>query len=120
MATLQEIDDAVRYSWGLRRAAMGSYRIAGGGKRVRQSIEQWEFKWPLSRLTDKPDINRQFLDKAEARADALVKSAPLESLPNRSATTCWWPCCTHCVHKGTAQARRCCAGNRGSALALTR
>ncbi|WP_441258762.1 3-hydroxyacyl-CoA dehydrogenase NAD-binding domain-containing protein [Bradyrhizobium sp. 521_C7_N1_3] len=77
-ATLQEIDDAVRYSWALRRAAIGSYRAADGGEGMRQTIEQWAFKWPWSRLTDKPDINGAFLDKAAEQADALVKADPLD------------------------------------------
>ncbi|WP_441258731.1 3-hydroxyacyl-CoA dehydrogenase NAD-binding domain-containing protein [Bradyrhizobium sp. 521_C7_N1_3] len=77
-ATLQEIDDAIRYSWALRRAAIGSYRAADGGEGMRQTIEQWAFKWPWSRLTEKPDINRAFLDKAAEQADALVKADPLD------------------------------------------
>jgi len=78
VATLQDIDEAVRYSWALRHAAMGPYRMAGGGKGVHQNIEQWTFKWPSSRLTDKPYINRAFLEKAAEQADALVKSDPLD------------------------------------------
>jgi carnitine 3-dehydrogenase len=78
LATLQEIDDAVRYSWALRRAAIGSYRMADGADGMRQTIAQWAFKWPWSRLTDKPDLNRAFLDKAAEQADALVKSDPLD------------------------------------------
>lgn len=78
VATLQEIDDAIRYSWALRRAAIGSYRTADGGKAVRHGIEQWAFKWPWSRLTDEPDINSAFLDKLAEQGDALVKSDPLD------------------------------------------
>ncbi|MDF0498877.1 3-hydroxyacyl-CoA dehydrogenase NAD-binding domain-containing protein [Bradyrhizobium yuanmingense] len=77
VATLQEIDDAVRYSWALRRAVMGSYRMANGGPGMRQSIAQWAFKWPWSRLTEKPDINSEFLDKVAEQADAQVKADPL-------------------------------------------
>ncbi|UPJ59898.1 3-hydroxyacyl-CoA dehydrogenase NAD-binding domain-containing protein [Bradyrhizobium sp. 192] len=78
LASLQEIDDAVRYSWALRRASMGSYRMAGGGAGIRQSIAQWAFKWPWSRLTDKPDMNDAFLDRVAEQADALVKADPLD------------------------------------------
>lgn len=77
VATLQGIDDAVRYSWALRHAAMGPFRMAGGGKDVRQNIEQWAFKWPWSRF-ERPDINRAFLEKAAEQADAFVKSDPLD------------------------------------------
>jgi carnitine 3-dehydrogenase len=78
VATLQEIDDAVRYSWGLRRAAMGAYRMTDGGRGMRHAIEQWAFKWPWSRLTEKPNINSAFLDKAAEQADALAKANPLD------------------------------------------
>lgn len=78
LATLQEIDEAVRYSWGLRRAAIGAYRLADGGKGMRQTIEQWAFKWPWSRLTDKPDLDGAFLDKVAEQADTLVKADPLD------------------------------------------
>lgn len=77
LATLEEIDDAVRYSWALRRAAIGSYRMANGGAGMRQGIEQWAFKWPWSRLTDKPEMDSAFLDKVAAQADALAKADPL-------------------------------------------
>ncbi|MDF0523100.1 3-hydroxyacyl-CoA dehydrogenase NAD-binding domain-containing protein [Bradyrhizobium yuanmingense] len=77
LATLEEIDDAVRYSWALRRAAIGSYRMADGGAGMRQGIEQWAFRWPWSRLTDKPEMDSAFLDKVAAQADALAKADPL-------------------------------------------
>lgn len=78
VATLQEINDAVRYSWGLRQAAMGAYRMAGGGKGMRQTIERWAFKSPWSRLTDKPDSNGALPDKAAEQADELVEADPLD------------------------------------------
>lgn len=78
VATLQEIDDAVRYSWGLRRAVMGAYRMADGGEGMRQTIEQWAFKWPWSRLTEKPNMDQAFLDRVAEQADTLVKADPLE------------------------------------------
>ncbi|WP_247772787.1 3-hydroxyacyl-CoA dehydrogenase NAD-binding domain-containing protein [Bradyrhizobium sp. 192] len=77
VATLEEIDDAVRYSWGLRRAAIGSYRTTDGGAGMRQSVEQWAFKWPWSRLIEKPELDAVFLDKVAAQADALAKADPL-------------------------------------------
>jgi carnitine 3-dehydrogenase / betainyl-CoA thioesterase len=80
LATLEEIDDAVRYSWALRRAAIGSYRMANGGAGMRHGIEQWAFKWPWSRLTDKPEMGSAFLNKVAVQADALAKADPL-SIP---------------------------------------
>ncbi|WP_245471355.1 hypothetical protein [Bradyrhizobium genosp. SA-3] len=74
VVTLREIDDVVRYSWALRRAAIGSYRMTGGERSMLQTIQQWEFKCPLSRLTEKSDIEV----KAAEHADALVKADPLD------------------------------------------
>lgn len=78
LATVQELDDAVRYSWGLRGVAMGVYRMADGAAGMRHNIEQWAFKWPWSRLTDVPDLNRGFLDRAAEQADEQVKADPFD------------------------------------------
>lgn len=78
VATLQEIDDAVRYSWGLRRAVMGAYRSTDGAKGMRQTIDQWAFKWPWSRLTEKPNMDSAFLDKVAEQAEELVRADPLD------------------------------------------
>lgn len=79
VATLRDIDDAVRYSWALRHAAMGPYWIACGGRSVDQNIEQGAVERPWSRLADKPDVNRAFLEKAVEQVDALAKSDPMDS-----------------------------------------
>ncbi|NOJ44651.1 3-hydroxyacyl-CoA dehydrogenase NAD-binding domain-containing protein, partial [Bradyrhizobium australiense] len=70
-ATVQEVDDAIRYSFGLRRAIMGPFRIAGGGGGMRRFIEQWGpmLKWPWSKLTDVPELTDAFLDKLAKQAD---------------------------------------------------
>lgn len=57
---------------------MGSYRMAGGGPGMRQGIAQWAFKWPWSRLTEKPDLNDAFLDRVAEQADALLNVDPLD------------------------------------------
>ncbi|MDF0581962.1 3-hydroxyacyl-CoA dehydrogenase NAD-binding domain-containing protein [Bradyrhizobium yuanmingense] len=78
VATLGEIDDAVRYSWALRRAAMGAYRLNGGADGMRAYMAKWAFKWPWSRLTDKPDLDRDFLDKIAEQAESLSLADPLD------------------------------------------
>ncbi|MCP3368614.1 3-hydroxyacyl-CoA dehydrogenase NAD-binding domain-containing protein [Bradyrhizobium cajani] len=78
VATLGEIDDAVRYSWALRRAAMGAYRLNGGADGMRAYLAQWAFKWPWSRLTDKPDFDRSFLHKIAEQAESLSLADPLD------------------------------------------
>lgn len=75
LATLQDIDDAVRFSWALIRAGIGSYRMAGGGTGMRQSIEQWAFKVPW--LAEKPELDAAFLDEMAEQADAQAEADPL-------------------------------------------
>ncbi|OAF16894.1 hypothetical protein AYJ54_37595 [Bradyrhizobium centrolobii] len=78
VATLQDVDDALHYSWALRHAIMGPYRMASDGKGVGLSIQQSAFKWPWLRSTDKLEINRVFRDKTAEQAEALLRSAPLD------------------------------------------
>lgn len=59
LATVQEVDDAVCYSFGLRRPIMGpllTYRMACGGTGMREAMERLGPypKWPLSKLTECP------------------------------------------------------------------
>ncbi|MET4608356.1 carnitine 3-dehydrogenase [Bradyrhizobium sp. JR4.1] len=77
LATLQDIDDAVRFSWALIRAGIGSNRMAGGGTGMRQSMEQWAFKLPWSWLTEKPEMDAAFLDKVVEQANAQAEADPL-------------------------------------------
>ncbi|MFV0383569.1 carnitine 3-dehydrogenase [Paracoccus sp. (in: a-proteobacteria)] len=75
VASTQEIDDVIRYSFGLRWAQMGlfeTYRIAGGEAGMRHFIEQFgpALKWPWSRLTDVPEMTDALADKIGAQSDA--------------------------------------------------
>ncbi|UWU83131.1 3-hydroxyacyl-CoA dehydrogenase NAD-binding domain-containing protein [Bradyrhizobium yuanmingense] len=83
VATLGEIDDAIRFSWALRRAAIGSHRVVNGAAGMRDTIERWAFKWPWSRITDKPEIDRAFIDKVAEQADAIVQADPLPIHPEQ-------------------------------------
>ncbi|MET4218759.1 carnitine 3-dehydrogenase [Bradyrhizobium sp. LB14.3] len=71
LATVQEVDDAIRYSFGLRRAIMGPFRFAGGGSGIRRFMQQWAptLKWPWSKLTNVPELTNAFLDKLAKQAD---------------------------------------------------
>ncbi|WIW50262.2 3-hydroxyacyl-CoA dehydrogenase NAD-binding domain-containing protein (plasmid) [Bradyrhizobium sp. 62B] len=77
VATVQEVDDAIRYSFGLRRAINGPFRVGGGGAGTRRFMEQWgpTLKWPWTKLTDVPELTETFLNKlarqAEAREDGI-------------------------------------------------
>ena len=61
VATTAEIDDAIRYGFGLRWAQMGlfeTYRVAGGEAGMAHFIAQFGpcLKWPWTKLTDVPDL----------------------------------------------------------------
>jgi len=75
VATTQEIDDVMRYGFGLRWAQMGlfeTYRIAGGEAGMRHFLEQFgpALEWPWSRLTDVPELDDALIQKIAAQSDA--------------------------------------------------
>ncbi len=74
VATVSEIDDAVRYGAGLRWAYMGTfltYRIAGGEAGMRHFMSQFgpALQWPWSKLTDVPELTDALLDRIEVQSD---------------------------------------------------
>ena len=61
VATVEEVDDAIRYGAGLRWAQMGTfltYRIAGGEDGMRHFLAQFgpALEWPWTKLTDVPEL----------------------------------------------------------------
>jgi carnitine 3-dehydrogenase len=74
VATVAEIDDAVRLGAGLRWSFMGTfltYRIAGGDAGMRHFIEQFgpALKWPWTKLTDVPELDEALIEKLVAQSD---------------------------------------------------
>jgi carnitine 3-dehydrogenase len=74
VATVEEIDDAIRFGPGLRWPIMGTfqiYRLAGGEAGMRHFMAQFgpALKWPWTKLTDVPDLTEEFLDRLEAQSD---------------------------------------------------
>jgi carnitine 3-dehydrogenase len=74
VATVEEIDEAVRLGAGLRWAQMGTlmtYRIAGGEGGMRHFMEQFgpSLKWPWTKLMDVPDLDDALLDKIASQSD---------------------------------------------------
>jgi len=74
VATTEEIDDAIRYGFGLRLAQMGvfeSYRLAGGEAGVRHFMAQFgeALGWPWSKLTDVPDLTEELVDRIADQSD---------------------------------------------------
>lgn len=75
VATTAEIDDAIRYGFGLRWAQMGlfeTYRIAGGLGGMRQFIAQFgeALAWPWTKLTDVPELDDDLIDRIASQSDA--------------------------------------------------
>ncbi len=75
VATTEEIDDAIRYGFGLRWAQMGmfeTYRIAGGEKGMRHFIAQFGpcLKWPWTKLMDVPELDEELTEKIASQSDA--------------------------------------------------
>jgi carnitine 3-dehydrogenase len=74
VATVAEVDDAIRFGAGLRWAVTGpflTYRIAGGNGGLRRFIEQFgpALTLPWSRLTDVPELTDALVDKLVAQSD---------------------------------------------------
>jgi carnitine 3-dehydrogenase len=75
IATTEEIDDAIRYGFGLRWAQMGlfeTYRIAGGEAGMRHFIEQFGpcLEWPWTKLMDVPELTEELIDMVAGQSDA--------------------------------------------------
>ena len=75
IATTQEIDDVIRFGFGIRWAQMGlfeTYRIAGGEAGMAHFLAQFGpcLKWPWTRLTDVPDLDAALVAKISAQSDA--------------------------------------------------
>ncbi|MFV0359388.1 carnitine 3-dehydrogenase [Tropicimonas sp.] len=75
VATTEEIDDIIRFGFGLRWAQMGlfeTYRIAGGEAGMRHFLGQFgpALKWPWTRLTDVPDLDDALIDRIAAQSDS--------------------------------------------------
>ena len=74
IATTQEIDDAIRYGFGLRWAQMGmfeTYRIAGGEAGMAHFIEQFgpALEWPWTKLMNVPDLTDELINKIASQSD---------------------------------------------------
>ena len=85
MATVEEIDDAIRYGAGLRWSFMGTfltYRIAGGQAGMRHFMAQFgpTLRLPWTKLTDVPELTDALLDKIVAQSDAQAGDLSIRQL----------------------------------------
>jgi len=92
IASAGEIDDAIRYGFGLRWAQMGlfeTFRLAGGEAGMAHFIRQFgpALQWPWSKLTDVPELTdelvRKIVDQSEARSGG-VSVRELERIRDRN------------------------------------
>lgn len=75
IATTEEIDNAIRYGFGLRWGQMGlfeTYRIAGGEAGMAHFIAQFGpcLKWPWTKLMDVPELTDELTQKISDQSDA--------------------------------------------------
>ena len=75
IATTEEIDNAIRYGFGIRWAQMGlfeTYRVAGGEAGMRHFIAQFGpcLSWPWTKLMDVPELTDELVDAIADQSDA--------------------------------------------------
>ena len=75
VATVAEIDDAIRYGAGLRWAFMGTFldlpdrRRRGGHAPLPRRSSARRSRWPWTKLTDVPELTDELIDKLAAQSD---------------------------------------------------
>ncbi|MEK0084138.1 carnitine 3-dehydrogenase [Benzoatithermus flavus] len=84
VATVEEIDDAVRFGCGLRWSFMGTflvYRIAGGEAGMRHFMAQFgpALKLPWTKL-EAPELTDELLEKIVAQSDAQAGDRSIREL----------------------------------------
>ena len=85
IATTEEIDDAIRFGFGLRWAQMGTfetYRIAGGEGGMRHFMAQFgpALKWPWTKLMDTPELTDDLIDTIADQSDAQAGERSIRDL----------------------------------------
>jgi carnitine 3-dehydrogenase len=85
VATVEDVDDAIRYGAGLRWACMGpflTYRIGGGTAGMRHFMAQFgpTLELPWTKLTDVPDLSDGLLDKLVDQSDAQAAGRDVRAL----------------------------------------
>ena len=85
VATVEEVDDAIRFGAGLRWSAMGTfltYRLAGGDAGMRHFMAQFgpALALPWTHLMDVPELDEPLLDKIVAQSDAQAGGRTIAEL----------------------------------------
>ncbi|MDH3679363.1 MAG: 3-hydroxyacyl-CoA dehydrogenase NAD-binding domain-containing protein [Acidimicrobiia bacterium] len=85
VATTEEVDDAIRFGFGLRWAHMGlfeTYRVAGGDGGIAHFLGHFgeSLTWPWSRLTDTPELTAELIATIAAQSDAQTGDRTIADL----------------------------------------
>ncbi len=85
ICTVEELDDIMTHSFGLRWAQMGlfqTYRVAGGEAGMRHFIEQFgpTMSLPWTKLMDVPDLDDTLIDKIADQSDAQAGDLGIRDL----------------------------------------
>ena len=85
ICTVEELDDIMRYSFGLRWAQMGMfqvYRVAGGEAGMRHFMAQFgpALKWPWTKLMDVPEFNDELVDLIAGQSDEQAHGLSIREL----------------------------------------
>ncbi len=85
VASVEDIDDVIRYSFGLRWAQMGvfqTYRIAGGEAGMRHFMAQFGpcLAWPWTKLTDVPELTDALVDRIAKQSDTQADGLSIRAL----------------------------------------
>jgi carnitine 3-dehydrogenase len=85
VCTTGELDDIMRYGFGLRWAQMGlfdTYRVAGGEAGMRHFLAQFGpcLAWPWSRLTDVPAFDDALVELIAGQSDAQSGHIPIREM----------------------------------------
>src|SRR5690606_22159599 len=85
ITTVKELDDVMRYGFGLRWAQMGMfeiYRVAGGEAGMRHFMAQFGpcLKWPWTKYTDVVDLDDALVDKIARQSDEQAAGRSIREL----------------------------------------
>jgi carnitine 3-dehydrogenase len=85
ICTVEELDDIMRYGFGLRWAQMGMfqvYRVAGGEAGMRHFMAQFGpcLKWPWTKLMDVPEFNDELVDLIATQSDEQAHGLSIREL----------------------------------------
>lgn len=88
IATTEEIDNAIRYGFGIRWAQMGlfeTYRVAGGEAGMKHFIDQFGpcLKWPWTKLMDVPELTDELAQEIADQSDAQSGHLSIRALERK-------------------------------------